>query len=73
MYRIDRKLALRGFYSKAKLEIISDQVFRVEKFLFRVTVKLSNLNKFPNRTEPNSVELIQFCHGEPSTRNFPNF
>jgi hypothetical protein len=43
------------------------------------TVKLSNFNKFsnrtepnriePNRTEPNSVELIRFCHGEP----YPNF
>ena len=37
-------------------------------------MKLSNFNKFSNRTksnrtEPNSVELIRFCHGEP----YPNF
>ncbi len=32
----------------------------------QTTVKLSNLNKFSNRIEPNSVELIRFCNGEPN-------
>jgi len=44
---------------------------KIEKkcFLKLATVKLSNLNLILNRAEPNSVELIRVCHGDP----YPNF
>jgi len=49
--------------------ILIKMIIYVHKELYNlksklVTVKLSNFNKFSNRTE-----LIRFCHGDP----YPNF